>query len=123
MTTNILAIDHIQIAAPEGCEEKARAFYGGILGLEELEVPLALRDRACCWFQCGQLQVHIGIERNFQPSKRAHPAFLIRYIDALKEIFQFHGIATVDDSDLPGARRFFAEDLWGNRLEFLERSA
>lgn len=123
MTANILAIDHIQIAAPEGSEGKAREFYGRLLGLEELEVPLALRDRACCWFQCGRLQVHIGIQQDFQPSRKAHPAFLTTHIDGLKEVFQLHGIATVDDSDLPGVRRFFAEDPWGNRLEFLERSS
>jgi len=105
------------------CEEKAREFYGEILGLEELEVPLALRDRACCWFQCGRLQVHIGIQQDFQPSRKAHPAFLTTNIDGLKEVFQLHGIVTVDDSDLPGVRRFFAADPWGNRLEFLEKSS
>ena len=76
MTANIVAIDHIQIAAPEGGAKKAREFYGRILGLAELEVPLALQDRACCWFQCGRLQVHIGIQEDFQPSRKAHPAFL-----------------------------------------------
>jgi catechol 2,3-dioxygenase-like lactoylglutathione lyase family enzyme len=123
MSTYILAIDHVQIAAPEGCEEKARVFYGEILGLEELEVPLGLRDRASCWFRCGQLQMHIGIQQDFQASKKAHVAFLTTRIDGLREVFQLHGITTVDDGDLPGARRFFTEDPWGNRLEFLERTS
>jgi catechol 2,3-dioxygenase-like lactoylglutathione lyase family enzyme len=119
----IQGLDHVQIAAPPDSQEAAREFYGGLLGLEELEVPQALRDRAGCWFQCGKLQVHIGIQQNFQPAKKAHPAFLTANLDELRSRFQARGMATIDDSDRPGIRRFFAEDPWGNRLEFMESTA
>ncbi len=121
MTTPGLTIDHIQIAAPPGAEEKAREFYGGLLGLEEIEVPPALRDRACCWFRCGALTIHIGIQQNFLPAKKAHPAFLAPDLDGLRKTLEASGVICREDRDLPGARRFFAEDPWGNRLEFLNR--
>jgi hypothetical protein len=73
--------DHIQIAAPEGCEPAAREFYGAILGLQEVEKPLALRARGGCWFQCDKQQVHIGVERGFHPAKKAHPAFVVFSLD------------------------------------------
>ena len=120
MSALIAGLDHIQIAAPPDAEQAAREFYGGLLGLVELEVPVALRDRACCWFQCGALQVHIGTQQNFQPAKKAHPAFLCPDLDALRTRFRERGLSMIEDRDRPGIQRFFAEDPWGNRLEFLE---
>jgi|SRR5579863_958679 len=116
----IARIDHIQIAAPEGCEEAARQFYGVILGMEEIEKPPELRARGGCWFQCGGQQFHIGVERSFQPAKKAHPAFGVPNLDELRETLRASGVKTVDDDALPGTRRFYAEDPWGNRLEFVE---
>jgi catechol 2,3-dioxygenase-like lactoylglutathione lyase family enzyme len=117
----IKRIDHIQIAAPEGCEAAAREFYGAILGLAEVEKPAELRPRGGCWFQCGDQQVHIGVERDFRPAKKAHPAFVVSDLDELREALAARQIAVVDDSDTIATRRFYAEDPWGNRLEFVDR--
>lgn len=116
----VLRINHIQIAAPEGCETAAREFYGGLLRLTEIEKPSPLRERGGCWFQCGSQQLHIGVERPFQPAKKAHPAFAVSNLDALRDLLHSHSIETIDDTTLPGSRRFYASDPWGNRLEFLE---
>jgi catechol 2,3-dioxygenase-like lactoylglutathione lyase family enzyme len=113
-------VDHIQIAAPQGCEPAAREFYGSILGLEEVEKPLALRARGGCWFQCDKQQVHIGVERGFHPAKKAHPAFVVFSLDELRQTLLARGISVVDGEDLPERRRFFANDPWGNRIEFVE---
>jgi catechol 2,3-dioxygenase-like lactoylglutathione lyase family enzyme len=113
-------IDHLQIAAPEGCESAARDFYGSILGMKEIEKPRALRARGGCWFQCGSQQVHIGVERNFHPAKKAHPAFAVFRLDELRETLKSKRVPIVEDDDLPGTRRFYAEDPWGNRIEFVE---
>jgi catechol 2,3-dioxygenase-like lactoylglutathione lyase family enzyme len=120
MNDLIARIDHIQLAAPKGCEDEARAFYGGLLGLREIEKPESLRGRGGCWFACGEQQIHIGVETEFRPAKKAHPAFAVRELVALREILIAHAVQIVDDHSLPGTHRFFAEDPWGNRLEFLE---
>jgi catechol 2,3-dioxygenase-like lactoylglutathione lyase family enzyme len=119
----IVRIDHIQLAAPIGCEAAARKFYGKLLGLHEIEKPASLRARGGCWFQCADQQVHIGVESDFRPAKKAHPAFLVSELDKLREHFIAGGVKITDDDSLPGARRFYAEDPWGNRLEFLEANS
>lgn len=119
MAAGVTRIDHIQIAAPAGCEEAAREFYGGILGLKEIEKPEALRPRGGCWFECGDRQLHIGVEKNFRPAKKAHPAFAVAEFDGLRETLAKRGIVLMDES-IPGTRRFYADDPWGNRLEFVE---
>jgi catechol 2,3-dioxygenase-like lactoylglutathione lyase family enzyme len=119
MGPRVERIDHIQIGAPEGCEAAAREFYGGILGMAEIEKPPALRARGGCWFQCGGQQVHIGVERDFRPAKKAHPAFVVADLDELRQALRARQIAVVDDSEMAPARRFYAEDPWGNRLEFV----
>ena len=116
----VLSIDHIQIAAPEGCEPAAREFYGELLGLPEIEKPSPLRERGGCWFQCGSQQLHVGVENPFQPAKKAHPAFAVSNLDALRSLLHSRSIETIDDTTLRGTRRFYASDPWGNRLEFLE---
>jgi catechol 2,3-dioxygenase-like lactoylglutathione lyase family enzyme len=116
----ITRIDHIQLAAPTGCEPAAREFYGSILGLREIEKPASLRSRGGCWFQCGDQQIHIGVEADFRSAKKAHLAFAVSDLDKVRESLIAHAVQTTDDSSLPGTRRFFAEDPWGNRLEFLE---
>ena len=116
----LLAIDHVQIAAPQGCEVLARQFYGFRLGLEEIEKPLALRARGGCWFRCGSQQLHIGVERDFQPARKAHPAFRVADLDTLRERLRSQNVTIIEDDALPGGRRFYADDPWGNRLEFVE---
>jgi len=116
----VARVDHVQIAAPEGCERAAREFYGSILGLQEIKKPLVLRTRGGCWFQCDQQQVHIGVEPGFRPAKKAHPAFVVYSLDELRQTFLARGIHVVDGENLPERRRFFADDPWGNRIEFIE---
>ncbi len=119
----IVRIDHVQIAAPKDCETAAREFYGSILGLVEIEKPASLRGRGGCWFQCGDQQLHIGVESAFQPAKKAHPAFTVANLDKVRESLITHAVKISDDDSIPGTRRLFAEDPWGNRLEFLEANS
>jgi catechol 2,3-dioxygenase-like lactoylglutathione lyase family enzyme len=76
-------IDHIQLAAPEGCEAAARSFFTGLLGWKEVSKPEALQKRGGVWFQCGSHQVHIGVQQDFFPAGKAHPAFHVHNIQAL----------------------------------------
>ena len=122
MNPRVARIGHIQIAAPEGCEAAARDFYGSLLGLAEIEKPPALRARGGCWFQCGSQQLHVGVEKEFRAARKAHPAFLAARFEELRNALQERGVLVIDDAELPGIRRFYAEAPWGNRLEFLELS-
>ncbi|MFF2887102.1 VOC family protein [Paenibacillus sp. NPDC057967] len=116
-------IDHVQLAAPEGCEEQARLFYGNMLGWSELAKPETLRHRGGVWFRCGSHEVHIGVQPAFVPALKAHPAFTVRGLQHLKERLSRSGVPVIDDELRleEGYRRFFASDPFGNRLEFLER--
>lgn len=118
MTSRIAAIDHVQIAAPPGCEPAARRFYGELLGLSEIEKPPQLRARGGCWFTCGAQQLHIGVEADFRPAKKAHPAFNVANLASLRQTLLAAGVPVVDDAAIPGVTRFYAEDPFGNRLEF-----
>ena len=116
----VLGIDHVQLAAPAGCEAEARAFFCEILGLRELTKPEALRNQGGCWFDAGAgAQLHIGIEDPFAPAKKAHPAFSVADAEAAFTTLQDAGVECVwGDDAIAGVRRFFAKDPWGNRLEF-----
>jgi catechol 2,3-dioxygenase-like lactoylglutathione lyase family enzyme len=113
-------LDHVQIAAPEGCEPEARNFFGRLLELEEIEKPEPLRSRGGCWFRIGSRQLHIGVEKPFRPAAKAHPAFAVRDIEKLFATLESAGIKCLWDEALGGVRRFYAPDPWGNRLEFTE---
>ena len=121
MPIRIAHLDHVQIAAPPGCEPAARQFYGALLGMPEIEKPESLRARGGCWFECGAQQLHIGVESDFRPAKKAHPAFVATNLSELRQTLLAAGIKVTDDTSIPGTRRFHTEDPWGNRLEFLER--
>jgi catechol 2,3-dioxygenase-like lactoylglutathione lyase family enzyme len=120
MGFRVASIDHVQIAAPPDCETAAREFYGALLGMEELVKPAALRVRGGCWFQCGKHQLHVGVEYDFHPARKAHPAFAVANLEKLREALLARGIPVVEDDNLPDTRRFYAQDPWGNRLEFVE---
>lgn len=119
MTTHIAGIDHVQLAAPPNCEAVVRAFFGDMLGMVELTKPEKLQARGGVWFQCGAQQLHIGVEQDFVPAKKAHPAFLVRDLTRLCETLARAGYPAVEDP-LPGIRRCFVFDPFGNRLEFVE---
>jgi catechol 2,3-dioxygenase-like lactoylglutathione lyase family enzyme len=114
------SIDHIQLAAPKGSEDTARKFFKNILGFEEVEKPKELKKRGGVWFEFGNYQIHIGIEEPFYPAKKAHPAFEIENIEELRKHLVTNGIDVMDDDKLPGAKRFYISDPFGNRMELLE---
>jgi catechol 2,3-dioxygenase-like lactoylglutathione lyase family enzyme len=118
------AIDHVQLAAPPGGEERARDFYGGLLGLREIEKPPELRARGGAWFALARGQLHIGIEERFEPARKAHPALAAppAEIEALARRLAAAGARVDWDGELAGVRRFFTDDPWGNRLELLAAS-
>lgn len=116
----ITDIDHVQIAAPAGCEPAAREFFGRLLRLEEIEKPEPLRVRGGCWFKVGTCQLHIGVEENFRPALKAHPAFAVEDIEAAFSALEDAGVRCVWDVAISNIRRFYANDPWGNRLEFTE---
>src|SRR5690606_2661209 len=115
--------DHVQLAMPEGCEEDARHFYGAVLGLAELPKPANLAKRGGVWFQAGARQLHLGVEAAFRPALKAHPAFRVTDLTALREKLVANGYALREDEPLAGYDRFYACDPFGNRLEFLEPCA
>jgi catechol 2,3-dioxygenase-like lactoylglutathione lyase family enzyme len=116
-------IDHVQLAAPKGCESEARRFFGHLLGLQEIAKPESLRSRGGCWFKVGARQLHIGVEEPFRPAIKAHPAFSVSDIQALFATLEQAGVRCVWDETLGHVRRFYANDPWGNRLEFTEPSS
>jgi ubiquinone/menaquinone biosynthesis C-methylase UbiE/catechol 2,3-dioxygenase-like lactoylglutathione lyase family enzyme len=115
-------IDHVQLAAPEGCEDEARRFYINLLGWEEIPKPENLLKRGGVWFLCGIHQVHIGVQKDFIPATKAHPAFQVQHIHSLREYLNAKDINIIDDEIRmnEGVQRFYLNDPFGNRLEFLE---
>jgi catechol 2,3-dioxygenase-like lactoylglutathione lyase family enzyme len=116
------ALDHVQLAAPPGCEPEARRFYGEVLGLSELAKPEPLRARGGVWFALGTGQLHIGVEEAFAPARKAHPALRVSDEPALEALAQRLAAAGAPvhwDTELSGVRRFYTEDPWGNRLELM----
>jgi len=118
-TPVITGIAHVQVAITPGGEDRARAFYGRLLGLPEIAKPATLADRGGCWFACGPQEIHCGVEETVAPTRR-HPALLVTGLERLRGDLEANGIATSSERGLPGYRRFYAADPFGNRLEFLE---
>jgi predicted enzyme related to lactoylglutathione lyase len=117
----IIGLDHAQVAAPVGSEGEARAFYGELIGLPEIEKPEALRARGGVWFTCGAQQLHVGVADDFSPATKAHPALLVRRrdLDSVAERLAAAGRIVQWDDAIPGTRRFYTADPWGNRIELL----
>jgi len=116
-------IHHVQLAAPPTREAESRAFWVGVLGFAEIEKPEALVDRGGCWFRHGGIEVHVGVDDDFQPARKAHPGFLVRDLDELAQRLEDAGGAVTWDAHFPGMRRFYSQDPFGNRREFLEASS
>jgi catechol 2,3-dioxygenase-like lactoylglutathione lyase family enzyme len=116
----IVGIDHVQLAMPAGREEEARAFYSLLLGLPEVPKPADLAKRGGVWFESSEVKVHLGVDGEFRPAKKAHPAFLVRDLRLLVERLRTAGFAVVDDEPLPGRDRVYVTDPFGNRLELVE---
>jgi catechol 2,3-dioxygenase-like lactoylglutathione lyase family enzyme len=118
----ILSIDHVQIAIPAGEEETARAFYINILGFTEVSKPADLLKRCGAWFQSENVQLHLGVDNDFHPARKAHPAFLVDDLEAILEKVQRAGYEW-DESQpsLDGYKRAHIYDPFGNRIELMER--
>src|SRR4026208_1709886 len=118
----ILSIDHVQIAMPAGGEEKARAFYIDLLDFLEIPKPPELANRGGAWFLSANVQLHLGVERDFRPARKAHPAFVVDHLDALLERIRAAG-CEIDTSQplLEGMKRAHVFDPFGNRIELMEK--
>jgi catechol 2,3-dioxygenase-like lactoylglutathione lyase family enzyme len=113
-------IHHVQLACPPGSEEALRGFYSGVLGLAEVAKPPVLAARGGCWFRGYGIELHLGVEEDFRPARKAHPGLLVEGLDTWAERLRAAGAPVQYDGDFPGMRRFYSEDPFGNRLEFLE---
>ena len=116
-------IDHVQIAIPEGGEDRARSFFGDLLKLDELPKPAGLEARGGCWFAVADRQIHLGVDKNFRAAQKAHVALSTIGLDELRARLERAGYHPQNDSDVDGRKRFFTHDPFGNRIEFMDRSA
>ena len=113
-------IHHVNIVMPAGGEPAARAFYGGLLGFREIPKPDEMAGRGGVWFAMGGIDLHVGVDPEFQPARKAHVAYEVTDLDGLRRRVGALGHPTRDDVPLPGYRRFHTEDPFGNRVEVLE---
>jgi catechol 2,3-dioxygenase-like lactoylglutathione lyase family enzyme len=121
MKINIKRLDHVQLCVPPGAEGEAREFYGGLLGLAEIEKPAPLRANGGLWFEVADIQLHIGVERDQSKSKR-HPAFEVEDALGVRKFLEQNGVRTKDEIPLAGLERFSFFDPFDNRIEFFERT-
>ncbi|MEL4071268.1 glyoxalase [Ochrobactrum sp. GPK 3] len=118
----IKQLDHVQLAMPQGGEDKARAFYGGLLGIPEVAKPQNLAARGGCWFESGALKIHLGVDPDFIPARKAHPAFIVGALKALVQALTDAGYAATEDKPLAGYS-CYVSDPFGNRIELMEPTA
>jgi catechol 2,3-dioxygenase-like lactoylglutathione lyase family enzyme len=117
---HVEALNHVQLAMPPGQEEAARRFYAGLLGIPEVEKPVHLAKRGGCWFERGSLKVHLGVEHDFRPARKAHPAFTVTGLDLLARRLSEAGFEVTEDEPLIGYSRRYVADPFGNRIELME---
>ena len=116
----VVRLDHVQLAMPAGREAEAAAFYEGLLGIPQIPKPPHLASRGGCWFERGDLKIHLGVEQDFRPAAKAHPALIVDDVRALAAAIAAAGYAIVDDEPLDGFDRIYAYDPFGNRVELME---
>jgi catechol 2,3-dioxygenase-like lactoylglutathione lyase family enzyme len=114
-------LHHVQLAIPPGSEDDCRAFSVDALGMREITKPPALAARGGLWVRADGVEIHLGVEPDFRPARKAHPGIRVGDLDGLAERLAEHGVEVTWDDNFPGHRRFFAFDNLGNRLEFLHR--
>ena len=118
----IIGIDHVQLAIPEGGEDSARAFFVGVLEMREVSKPANLSPSGC-WFESGGLNLHLGVDPDFRPARKAHPALLVDDLGTVRDRLADVGARIREDRPIDGYRRFFTEDPFGNRIEIMQRTA
>jgi catechol 2,3-dioxygenase-like lactoylglutathione lyase family enzyme len=116
----IMQIEHVQLAMPVGGEQLARRFYGELLRIPEVMKPANLAKRGGCWFERGNLKLHLGVETDFRPARKAHVALLVEDLAQLRRILSAADVAVKDDEPLQGYHRIYVDDPFGNRLELME---
>jgi len=116
----VIRLEHVQLAMPAGREDEAAAFYEGLLGIPRVPKPAHLAARGGCWFESGGLKVHLGVDADFRPATKAHPAFVVSDVQALALEITAAGYAVVDDEPLDGYDRVYAYDPFGNRIELMQ---
>jgi catechol 2,3-dioxygenase-like lactoylglutathione lyase family enzyme len=117
----IVGVDHVQLAMPKGGEDAARAFYGGVLGLAERPKPAHLATRGGCWFAGTGVELHLGVEPDFRPAAKAHPALLVADLALMRAWLARHGVAFTEGKPLEGYLRGDVKDPFGNRIELMQR--
>ena len=117
------SLDHVQLAMPQGEEEAARSFYRDVLGMEEIPKPPALAVRGGVWFRSGAVQIHLGVEPDFRPAQKAHPALRCRDYLGLVANLKNAGVSVQEVDDIPGVRRCHIHDIFGNRIELIETAS
>ena len=113
-------LHHMQLAMPRGQEAAARAFYAEVLGLPEVDKPPVLAARGGAWFRAEGVELHLGVEEDFRPARKGHPGILVADLDELVRRLVASGQPVTWDEDFPGFCRVYAQDPFGNRLEFLQ---
>ena len=116
----IVGIEHVQLAMPPGEEQRARDFYSGILGIPETPKPPELAKRGGAWFERHPLKIHLGVETDFRPARKAHPGLLVENLEQLVKLLRAAGYSVVDDEPLVGFFRVYVSDPFGNRIELME---
>ena len=116
----VTGLDHVQLAIPEGGEDAMRGFFVGLLGFAEVPKPANLSPSGC-WFESGPVSVHVGVDPDFRAATKAHPAFLVEDLAALREALAAAGCETRDDKPVEGYDRFFTSDPFGNRIELMQK--
>jgi catechol 2,3-dioxygenase-like lactoylglutathione lyase family enzyme len=116
----ITGLHHVQLAMPSGREDEARSFYVGVLGFEEVPKPENLARRGGAWFRSGAAEVHLGVEADFRPARKAHPALLVENLAEMVKRCEEAGCPPKRDEPLPGYDRVFVADPFGNRIELLQ---
>ena len=116
----VIRLDHVQLAMPAGREEEAIAFYDGVLGIPQVPKPVHLAARGGCWFERGDLRVHPGVDRDFRPATKAHPAFIVDDVRGIARAVIAAGFEVDDDEPLDGFDRVYVSDPFGNRIELMQ---
>jgi catechol 2,3-dioxygenase-like lactoylglutathione lyase family enzyme len=119
VTFEIVRLDHVQLAMPPGGESEAETFYSGLLGFERLPKPPALAARGGCWFAHGPVALHLGVEQDFRPARKAHPALVVDDLAALESALLAAGVEVRPNAERPPGTGAYVDDPFGNRLEFM----